>query len=797
MTKPRGILFSALPQQENVPSTRLLARGFEHSVAGVIYQGHEVRSGMPLGGVDTGFIDLDPHGTWGACTLFNSHVPRRGPLNLPFLGLQVAGRTWVLSTTVVNNVDDPVGYGSTASRPTKTADRISYWGHYPMVDLQYDLQAPIEVALRAWTPFIPGDLDASTLPVAVFDVHMRNSTSVMHEGRLAFSFPGPTRVEAGGEPLQRRRLLPLEASGLNGVEVTAPAAAYVVAALTDGDVWTGECLGTDTGAWGRIDKGLPTAAPGDLGAAVSVPLAIAPGAQATVTFVLAWHSPMWAAAGHPDPASPTWIPWQFKGDGCDARADQTYRHMYAQRHPSALGAARYAAQHHHALRQRVLSWQAAVYNERELPDWLQDALINVLHLVPRTAFWASAGSPLGSWCGPEDGLFALNEDPRYCPQMECVPCSFYGNYPVVYLFPELALSTLRGYKAYQYEDGEVAWIFGGCTDKPPTPPLEMASATRGYQTTTNGPCVVDMVYRFWRRTGDRAVLVEFWDLVKRSTIFTMNLRPESGPAGIISFPTENKGLEWFEACTWAGMAAHVGGIHLANLLMAEDMARAIGDEAFAAQCRTWFAQGSEAMETKLWADGYYLNYLEEETGRRSDLVMANQLDGEWMSRLAGLGHVFRADRIAAVLDTIRKTCIASTPFGAVNFATPDGQPAANGEGRPGWGMHPAAFFVPEVFMLGMTYMYFGDRKLGLDLCGRCWGRVVELGRVWDQPNLIRGDTGEVIYGGDYYQNMIVWALPAALHEEDVAGPTKGGGFIERVLTAAQATSAAQSSGSFE
>jgi hypothetical protein len=52
------------------------------------------------------------------------------------------------------------------------------------------------------------------------------------------------------------------------------------------------------------------------------------------------------------------------------------------------------------------------------------------------------------------------------------------------------------------------------------------------------------------------------------------------------------------------MAAHVGGIHLANLLMAEDMARAMGDEGFAAQCRAWFTQGSEAMETKLWTGSY-------------------------------------------------------------------------------------------------------------------------------------------------------------------------------------------------
>ena len=49
---------------------------------------------MPLGGVDTGCIDLETSGLWGYCTIFNSHVPRRGPINLPFLGMSVGGQTW-------------------------------------------------------------------------------------------------------------------------------------------------------------------------------------------------------------------------------------------------------------------------------------------------------------------------------------------------------------------------------------------------------------------------------------------------------------------------------------------------------------------------------------------------------------------------------------------------------------------------------------------------------------------------------------------------------------------------------
>jgi len=63
------------------------AEGFSKPVAGIIHRvAHPAVCGMPLGGIDTGCIDLETNGTFGYCTIFNSQIPCRGPLNLPFLG---------------------------------------------------------------------------------------------------------------------------------------------------------------------------------------------------------------------------------------------------------------------------------------------------------------------------------------------------------------------------------------------------------------------------------------------------------------------------------------------------------------------------------------------------------------------------------------------------------------------------------------------------------------------------------------------------------------------------------------
>src|SRR4029450_12338934 len=127
-----------------------------------------------------------------------------------------------------------------------------------------------------------------------------------------------------------------------------------------------------------------------------------------------------------------------------AAGGNCYRHMYAGsgQFANAHEVAIYLATHHEALLRRIMAWQQVIYSNSELPPWLSDSLINILHLITEDSVWAQAEPPIGDWCKPADGLFGLNECPRGCPQIECLPCSFYGNLPVVYFFPQAALSTL-------------------------------------------------------------------------------------------------------------------------------------------------------------------------------------------------------------------------------------------------------------------------------------------------------------------------------------------------------------------
>jgi uncharacterized protein (DUF608 family) len=405
-----------------------------------------------------------------------------------------------------------------------------------------------------------------------------------------------------------------------------------------------------------------------------------------------------------------------------------------------------------------------------------------------------AQPPIGDWCRKEDGLFGLMSGIIDWPDMEVIPDIFYANPPVVFFFPDLAVSEMRGYKAYQFPNGAAVWQWGGATGAArggylTTAGTDMATPSPGFQTTTNGPCYVDMVDKVLMRTGDDQLVREFYPSVKKNTIYTMGLRPEDGADGIISVPTGNKnpeepswdpggGLEWFEAVLLFGMVTHVGGTHLAQLVMAERMAKKVGDEEFARQCREWLEAGSKSMEEKMWADGYYLLYNEPKTGKRSDLIFGYQLDGQWMVKAHGLPGVFRADRVKMTLDTIKRANVAITPYGAADLATPEGKLAQD----VGYGL--ITFFIPEIDMLAATYMYEGQREFGLELARRCQVALNQKwGYTWDQPNVIRGDTGQKTLGTHLVQNMLLWIVPAAALGQDLGQFCAPGSLVNRMIQA--------------
>ena len=188
------------------------------------------------------------------------------------------------------------------------------------------------------------------------------------------------------------------------------------------------------------------------------------------------------------------------------------------------------------------------------------------------------------------------------------------------------------------------------------------------------------------------------------------------------------------------------------------------------------------MNEKLWTGSYYLNYLEPETNSRSDLIFGYQLDGEWITDHHGLPSALPADRVKRTLATIKRGNIAATKYGAVNYVAADGKPSKVG----GYGTY--SYFPPEALMLAMNFMYEGEKEFGLELARKVWDNIeCTQGYTWDMPNIMRGDvdTGERTYGNDYYQDLMLWSLPAAAEGKDFGAPAQPGGLVDRMIQAAR------------
>ena len=313
-------------------------------------------------------------------------------------------------------------------------------------------------------------------------------------------------------------------SSTNGVEVRGKLASYAIGVIGDEKPRLGGELGADGAAWAKIATALPPSSPSSPARRPPSISRFPPAKKRSCGSCWPGRAPTWNGVGY---NWATKVPERLHRLAADVHAHvrQVLPQPRRDRPAASPGSTI-------SLLRRILAWQQAVYTDESLPVWLRESLVNILHLITEDSLWAQAKPPVPDWVKEKDGLFGMIECPRECPKIECIPCSFYGNVPLVYFFPEAALSTLRGYKGYQEADGAVPFMFGGCCIRNAVHRFAMPS--RGYQITMNGPCYVDLVDRYLMCHGTKELADEFYPSVKKAMAFTMDLN--RGPDGVVSMP---------------------------------------------------------------------------------------------------------------------------------------------------------------------------------------------------------------------------------------------------------------------
>ena len=785
------------------------AAGYEKPVSGICYRTKPEgyfglyidkplpASGMPLGGIDTGALYLEPSGQLGYTSVFNHLTPVGGPLNTPYLAVVTSARAWILGTGQTkhyagnNKPSFDIGIGG-------SMQESEYWGHYPIADIEYTSDAPVHIGVRCWSPFIPGDAKASNTPGAIFEVHLRNNGTTGNKGCVAFSFPGfaehHTRDRSLGWPnLPKVPVMPPSQatrrpapSGVKGVWVEDKAwgMSYVLAALEEDGVRTGGSLGIDGGIWDKAEATLPsTAEHDDGGSSLTIDYNLGPAEQKVVRIILAWYAPEWEGNGLPGTGGERISTYAPEGETLSTTGKR-FTHMYAKRFSDAGEVATFLANNHQQLLKRIIAWQSVIYEDPTLPGWLADSLINALYYFAPCSMWAQAKDPIGSWCKPEDGLFALEEAPRACPHMNTLSNVGMAGPTLSFMFPDLALSMLRTIRSTQRENGDVAQLLGRWAD-----PANYMSYD--YQEVVSGFCYVSAAYLHWKITGDEAFMKEFYPSVKKALHYSFTQRPDLGPSQIIAMPPHREhawnDIEWFEDRSMYGYVSHPGGLRLAGAEMLKSWAQAMGDLEEVTYLDSLVAAGKDAMQKYLWKDDHYLIYNDTKTGKTLDAIFSPTLNGQYWSHFTGVPTVFPKENVEKVLAIQRdKVCKISKLGMPPIYANPDG--TMWNKDKTGYLTGTYLYTNHQVIWNALTFIYEGHKDFGLDLLHKnLETSYLTWGYTWDGTNCCSagGDTGEVNYGWDYWFNWSIWNAPAALLNKDITALSQPGGLVHKLLEAAK------------
>jgi non-lysosomal glucosylceramidase len=343
----------------------------------------------------------------------------------------------------------------------------------------------------------------------------------------------------------------------------------------------------------------------------------------------------------------------------------------------------------------------------------------------------ASGGTLWSAATEQDpvGQFAVLEciDYRW---YESLDVRLYGGFATLLLWPELEKAVLRAFaRAIPKADDRqrvIGYYFTVGAESPmavrkkkgATPhdlgapnehPWESTNYT-SYQDCNQwkdlGSDFVLQVYRAFKFTGetDLDFLQTCWPAVVE-TLQYLKLFDNDGD-GI----PENSGApdQTFDDWRLKGISAYCGGLWLAALEAAIAMGELLSAAKLApgnmpillTQYRRWLSNGLKAYHPKLWNGRYY----RLDTGSNSEVVMADQLCGQFFARLLELPDLVEAEHIQSALDAIYDACFekfnqyaqtqlkpqqqkfegsqegnfsAATlqqPIGAANGVLPDGSP---------------------------------------------------------------------------------------------------------------------------
>ena len=654
------------------------ARGIPHTAE---------RAAFPLGGIGTGNVSLGARGELRDWELEN--LPDKGRLNpFTFFAIHVAPTdgepvTRVLEAQHTGRHDWDAGYGFDRLAGLPRLAGATLHGEYPVVDIDFDDDVlPVDVSLRAFTPLVPLDPDASGIPAAVLRYRVTNpgSTSV------AVTIAGSLSHTAGrGEGLfgmraqqtvRWREEVDEDGRGVRGLDfgIRLPEddPGYGTLSLTTTDADTTAKPQWVTGFWpdgprlfwddfrddgllepeprltledrprglfAELDDGVPRAdvvvgeeelfekLPRLRTGSLGIVHTLAPGGSRDFEFVLAWSFPNRRRG------------WGGHIVFADPHIDEVVTNHYATLWPDAWSAASHLHRELPALEAATLAFVEALYGG-SLDPVIADAVgANIAAIRSTTCFVVESPTPeLGD--GPVFAAWEGSFDHGGSCEGTCTHVWSYAQ-SVAWLFPSLERSARRVEFLLETDaDGAQKFrsnrVFGG-------PSWFMGSAVDGQLGTFL------RLHREWRFSGDDNFLRELWPAAARTLDHAVRTWDRDGD-GLLDGELHNTYDIEFH-----GIDPLANGLFIAALRAGARMAAHLGESERTADWLERAERASRAMDAVLWNGEYYRQVIDDVDAHRyqyGEGVLSDQLLGQFHAFVNGLGPILPPEHVRSALAAI-------------------------------------------------------------------------------------------------------------------------------------------------
>ena len=188
--------------------------------------------GMPIGGICTGTLYLGGDGRLWLWDIFNRDVEGIQPRTVDYQGKQIRtrnGANYVSPALPTSPLDQgfAIQVKTADGRVVRSLDRagfrnITFRGEYPRAQVSYaDEAVPVTVRLEAFSPFIPLNVDDSSLPVTVMNYTIRNVSDQALEAEIGGWLENAVCCYTKSEVRGRRRNRIVRTAGLTSLACSA------------------------------------------------------------------------------------------------------------------------------------------------------------------------------------------------------------------------------------------------------------------------------------------------------------------------------------------------------------------------------------------------------------------------------------------------------------------------------------------------------------------------------------------------------------------------------------------------